>query len=199
MNKLIPLLLVVALLQSCNQGAKNNASTEQAIAPQEKPAPEKQSFFPVTSYFKGQLYDILHKGINPLKYRTINDHTDSAWLKIESLTKEVDEFLHPEIDSVNLINLFTEKKFMDQSIDALTFTYDPIGELPDSMTLRHWDVYVDPKSGNVRRVYMVKQVSENKTMQLTWQGDKWCKTVIIVNNPDGSSVVEKEEKISWDF
>ena len=46
---------------------------------------------------------------------------------------------------------------------------------------------------------MVKQVSENKTMQLTWQGDKWCKTVIIVNNPDGSSVVEKEEKISWDF
>jgi hypothetical protein len=199
MNKLISIVLILALLQSCNQGTKNDASTDQPVAPQEKPLPEKQSFFPVTSYFKGQIYDILHKGINPLKYRTINDHTDSAWLKIESLNKEVDEFLHPEIDSVNLINLFTEKKFMDQSIDALTFTYDPIGELPDSITLRHWDVYVDPKSGNIRRVYMVKQLPENKIMQLTWQGDKWCKKVIIVNNPDGSSVVEKEEKISWDF
>ena len=88
---------------------------------------------------------------------------------------------------------------MDQTIDALTFTYDPIGPLPDSMKLQHWDVYVEPATGKVKRIYMVKNLSESKTIQLTWQSDKWCKTTYITNKGDGSSFVEKVEKISWDY
>ena len=196
---LIHVAMVLVLLQSCNNSAKNKTPDPVKHVPLENQVAEKQRFFPVTTYIKGQLFEITQKGITPLKYSTINGHTDSVWLKTENFTQAFSEFLHPEIDSANLISLFTEKKFMDQTIDAFTFTYDPAGVLPDSMTLNHWDVYIDPASGKVRRIYMVKNIGENKTIQLTWQGDKWCKTIYIITNPDGTSTVEKEEKITWSF
>ncbi len=193
MKIIIGAALAIIALQSCKHSSEKN-NNEPAVQPV-----EKQSFFPVTEYIKGQLFEISKKGVNPLKYQTINDHTDSVWVKMEELPAAINEFLHPEIDSLNLTSLFTEKKFMDQSIDAITFTYDPIGILPDSMTLKHWDVYVDPATGRVRRIYMVKYIGETRVIQLTWQGDKWCKITTIINRPDGTSAIEKEEKITWDF
>ena len=124
---------------------------------------------------------------------------DSSWLKIEELTAAFDDFLHPKIDSISLSPWFKETKFMDQSINAFTFTYDPIATLPDSMALQHWDVYVDPATGKIRRIYMVKSAGEGRIKQLTWQGDRFCKIVDIVNKPGGTSAVEKEVKITWDF
>ena len=189
---LLPVLSIL-LLQSCSNSPKVK---EKEKAEQVK---EKEVFFPVSPYLRGQVADINQKGVNPLKYTTINNHTDSVWLKITDLNEAFKEFLHPEIDSVNLIGLFTEKKFMDQTIDAFTFTYDAVGKLPDTMTLNHWDVYVDPNTGKVRRIYMVKNIGINKTLQLTWQSNKWCKLTTIVELPNGISSVEKEEKITWDF
>ena len=189
---LLPVLSIV-LLQACTNPSKEKEK--------EKIAPEKETegFFPVSSYLKGQIVEIIQKGVNPLKYTTVNGHTDSIWLKTEELNEVFKEFLHPEIDSANLTTLFSEKKFMDRSIDAFTFTYDPIGKLPDSMTLSHWDVYVDPTTENVKRIYMLKNISPNKMLQLTWQSNKWCKLTTIADLPDGTSSVEKEEKITWDF
>lgn len=192
MKFLLPVLSIV-LLQACTNPSKEKEK--------EKIAPEKETegFFPVSSYLKGQIVEIIQKGVNPLKYTTVNGHTDSIWLKTEELNEVFKEFLHPEIDSANLTTLFSEKKFMDRSIDAFTFTYDAIGKLPDSMTLSHWDVYVDPSTENVKRIYMLKNISPNKTLQLTWQSNKWCKLITIVDLPNGISSVEKEEKITWDF
>lgn len=159
----------------------------------------KQKFFPVTAFIKGELYEIKNKGINPLKYTTVNNRTDSVWLKLEELDEAVKEFLHPEIDSVNLISLFTEKSFLDQSIDAFTFTYEATTALPDTMELRHWDVYINPASGKVRRIYLVKEINKTKTIQLTWVSKQWCKITTIVTDQNGNSSIEKEVKFTWDF
>ena len=193
MKTLIGLALALTLLQACNH------SSEKKIVESPKPTKDTASFFPVTSYILGQITEINNKGVNPLRYITIKGHRDSSFLKMEELPDAFSEFMHPVIDSVNLISLFTEKRFMDQTVDAFTFTYDPIGVLPDSMVLQHWDVYVEPKTGKLRRIYMVKNFGETKTRQLTWQGDKWCMIVDILNKPDGTSSVEKEVKITWDF
>lgn len=184
---------VLLLLQSCKNPSKSDAAKTQAKTT------EHQSFFPVTSYIRGQVSDMISRQLNPIKYVTINNHTDSSWLKIEELHVSFDDFLHPEIDSTNLISLFKESGFMDQTVDAYTFTYEPKAAVPDSLKLQHWDVYLDPNTQKVRRIYIVKNNGEGRIKQLTWQGDKWCKIVDIITKPDGTSAVEKEVKITWDF
>jgi hypothetical protein len=195
--RLYLLATVILFLNACN----NNP------APETKPqsnavdtTAEKPDFFPVTTFLKGQIFDIKHKGLAPLKYTTVNNITDSAFVKLEQLDSLLTEFLHPEIDSLNMVPFFTESKFLDQSVDAYTFTYDPKTTLPDSIPVKHWDVYVDPTTSKVNRVYILKKAGNNKTLQLTWQSNQWCKITTISSSPDGSSsTVEKEEKISWDY
>ena len=191
--KLYFLILSSALLCACG-----NNSSEIKPTPVSK-VEEESSFFPVTSYLKGQLYDIKAKGVTPIKYTTINNRTDSVMVKLDSLNILCKEFLQPEIDSTNLINFFTESKFLDQTVDAFTFTYDAKKNIPDSIQLIHWDVYVEPETSKVRRVYITKKGDSNKILQLTWQSNQWFKIVTIISNKDGTSTVEKEEKISWDY
>jgi len=188
----------IALILALNACSNNNT---EKITPQNTTAAaeEKPNFIRVTSFIKGQLVAIREKLLTPIKYITINDHTDSSFLKFEDLDNELKEFVQPVIDSANLSPLFKETKFLDQTINSITFTYDPKGILPDSMPLRHWDVYVDPETGNITRVYIVKKTNSNKTLQLTWETGKSCKTTTLINNADGSLSVEKEEKISWDY
>ena len=185
--------VVIILFSACN------TATKKKIIATENKGEEKSNFFPVTSYLKGQVHEIKEKGLTPIKYTTINNHTDSVLIKFETLDELVKEFLQPEIDTANLISFFTETKFLDQTIDAFTFTYEPKPQMPDSLTLQQWDVYIDPTTSKVKRVYIIKKNSENKTLQLTWQSNLWCKTTTIINNADGISVIEKEEKISWAY
>ncbi|MEJ7627355.1 MAG: hypothetical protein WKF35_10865 [Ferruginibacter sp.] len=189
----ILVLLFSVFLFSCkrnkvNEPLLNNAVTEST----------KESFFPVSNYIKGQLIEIKNGGINPVKYITVNDHTDSSWIKMEELSKETAPFLEDNIDTANLVSFFSEKKFLDQTLNAYTFTYDPIGKLPDNISLRHWDVYVDPVSNRVKRIYIIKSKGDHTT-QLTWQSDEWCKIVFIVTDKNGKSSVEKDVLIKWDF
>ena len=53
-------------------------------------------------------------------------------------------------------------------------------------------------TSKVKRIYLIKKTSDNKTLQLTWQSNQWCKITTIVNDAAGSKV-EKEEKITWDY
>ncbi len=188
MKSIFPVAAFILILLSCNNA--NETKTEPV---------EKQKFFPVTSFLKGEIYNIKKGGVNPLKYTTVNNHTDSVWLKIEEIEDAVKEFLHPEIDTANLTTFFTEKRFLDQTINAVTFTYEASAPLPDSMKLTHWDVYIDPEANTVKRIYLVKQISNSTLLQLTWIANKWCKITTIVTDENGVSTVEKEEKIIWDF
>jgi hypothetical protein len=71
--------------------------------------------------------------------------------------------------------------------------------LHDSVVLKHWDVYIDPETNKVKRVYLVKKINKNTSLQLTWQSNEWFKTTTITSGTDGIEKVEKEEKISWDY
>lgn len=192
MKLIFPIVAIALFFGSCNSPVKSNMDAA------EKAALKEQRFFPVTAYFKGEINNIKKSGVNPLKYTTVGGRTDSVWLKIEEIDTAVAEFLSPEIDSLNLISLFSEKGFLDQSINAFTLTYDPVVPLPDSLSLRHWDVYIEPDVNTVKRVYMVKQTG-NKTLQLTWVNNQWCKIVHIITDAKGNSSVEKEIKLFWDF
>jgi hypothetical protein len=187
--------LVVALVYifSCTSPQKN----KQVSNPVNTDTLDKQRFFPVTNYFKGQLFEMQQAGLNPIMYTMTGDKKDSVWVKIEGIDSIFAPFLSPVIDSVNLIQLFVERKFLDQSIDAITLTYDPVKKLPDSLDLSNWTVYIDPKSGNVKKVFMIKNKAD-KTLQLTWNNNTNCKMVYLTA-ADGKFTVDKEVLISWDY
>ena len=160
----------------------------------------KNNFFPVTQYLLGQLKELDSLPVTPLKITSINGKTDSMWLKRKEIRSFAQPFLTPVIDSAGWNKYFTEKSFLDQTINAFTFSYDPIKQLPDSIELKRWDIYVDPATNMVKRLYIVKQLNTMppQTVQLTWKQGHYCKITTITEKP-GLSPQIKEEQLIWNF
>lgn len=191
MKKILLFLAMPVLFFSCNDDPK---ATADALGQVEAP-----DFFPVTSYIKGQIAEIKSAGINPLKIVTANNKIDSAWLKVETMDSAFAEFLSPEIDSANMAEWFKESKFLDRTLNTYTFTYEPVKELPATITLRRWDVYVNPETGRVARIYIEKSGKDKQDIQLNWQSNGSSKVVYISTDASGKPVIEKEELIKWNF
>ena len=196
MQKLFKVIYLVPLFFLC---ACHNKETKQDQSVNN--TEEAQSFFPVTEFLLGQLKEIDSLPVTPLKIIIESDKRDSIWLKKSDIRTFAIPFLRPVIDSISLQNFFVEKSFMDQTINSITLSYDPIKKLPDSMKLNHWDVYIDPQKGTVQRVYMVEEEIINGatvTTQLTWKVNKWCSIRTIEQQPKIAPRV-KEEIMKWDF
>lgn len=164
-------------------------------------SPEKQSILPVTSFLKGQLLEIDSLPVTPLRIVTSNGKSDSTWLKRNDIRINAAPFLTPQIDSVTMHSLFSEKSFFDQTINEYTFSYDPKVKLPDSLHISHWDVYMDPQTNSITRVYMVKEKKENSinyTTQLTWVVNKWY-SIRTIKEEEGKEPKINEVKMIWDF
>jgi len=197
MSKLCFIISLVVYLSAC---ATKTERVQPSLAVEHSNS--QDSFFPVTSYIKGQLLLIDSLPITPLQIVSIKGKTDSIWRTKEILKQFLAPFSTTEISETNLTKYFKETRFNDQTINAITFTYDPRVKLPDSISLRHWDVYVDPENGVVSKIYMVRQLKEKGqsiTQQLTWQAGKLAKISTILNKPDGSLELLKEEQFIWNF
>jgi hypothetical protein len=199
MKKYSLLLLPVLFLFSCSQNNKTNttANASDTVATE-----EKNTFFPVTAFLKGQLFLLDSLPVTILEITTINNKQDSAWLSAAVVKPKLAPFILDSIDEKNMLPYFKESKFNDQSTEAITLMYDPKKVLPDSIAIRRWDVYIDPDKGTIRRVYMVKQLIENNNpviQQLTWQTGKWAKIVTISNDKGTTSPTVKEIKWTWDL
>lgn len=195
MKKIAFYIICIFCINSCKNNNADAAASSEIKSGEEK----STNFFPVTTFIKGQISEIKKNSANPLKITTTGGHTDSAWLKMEDLQTELAPFLQSLIDTANLTAMFSEKKFLDQTLDAYTFTYDPLNILPDSFNLLRWDVYVSPTEGKVTRIYMLKKVDSATQQQLTWQSGKWSKIVTLKTTLAGNTVVEKEQMIIWNF
>ena len=196
MQKLFLFLLsgFFLIFSSCDSKNRSNEHAENIKA-------DNVSIFPVISFLKGQLRIIDSLPTTPLKLVISHGKTDSIWLKRDEVRSDAAPFLTPQIDSVSMSSFFSEKSFLDQTINAFTFSYDPKAVLPDSLHLTHWDVYINPQTGEIQRVYLVKEtVEDNKniTTQLTWVTDGWYSIRTITQKP-GTEPDIKEEKMIWNF
>ena len=192
------LFVAMLFMTGCNSEKKTKSNIRPSLPSSVTNTDTVTNFFPVTTYLKGEIYEIKNKGITPLKKTTINEITDSSWVKVGDLEKEFAPFLNPVIDSANLKNSFIEKKFLDQTLNAFTFTYDPINENTTTFVFKHWDVYVDPDNNKVKRIYLTKKIAADTELRLTWQSGKWCK-IVTLKTTAGKTNILKEEKISWSF
>ena len=188
----------VIFFAACNTNKKSRVDTPTINNPQVTIGDTVSNFFPVTSYLKGEIFSIKNGGITPVKKTTVAKITDSIWVKEADFQTTFAAFLSPVIDTSNLKKTYTEKRFLDQTLNAFTFTYDPLNGEDNGFTFKHWDVYVDPETNKVRRIYLTKKIDVNTELLLTWQSGKWCK-IITVKNIEGKTTIIKEEKISWSY
>jgi len=195
MKKLVVYLFITSILASCGTSKKQDppgvVSTDTV----------QQTFFPVTSFLKGQLMLLDSVKVTPLKITVEKGKTDSAWIKMAELKTQLNDFVAFDINETNMLPFFTESKFNDESTEAITFTYTPKGTLPQSISVRHWDIYVTPETGNVKRVYIVRNLvkdGNNYQQQLTWQTDKQARITTILEKP-GSSEIVKDTRLIWGF
>ncbi|MEO7801056.1 MAG: hypothetical protein ABIR81_03610 [Ginsengibacter sp.] len=192
MQKTIFLLLALSVIFSCSD--KESASKSVFVD-------TSRSFFPVTEYILGQIHELYSTPVTPLKITTYKGNTDSIWMKPEQTKTFVQNFITPVIDSAKLHNMFKEKSFLDQSINAFTLTYDPIKKLADTFALRGWNIYIDADANKVKRIYIEKNFTQEDasySQKLTWRSDHYCK-IITVNKNDTSSQDIKEEQLIWNF
>lgn len=199
MKKAILCALLMYFITGCNNKTEQ---TETVAEPKPAADTSRVTFFPVTSFLKGQLLVLDSLPVTILQVKTVGKKTDSSWIKKENVRGILQPFISQEINADNLTGLFKQSKFNDQTVEAITFTYDPVAALPDSIHIRHWDVYIQPETGKVKKVYLLKHVEQNGknyTQQLTWQTDQWAKIVTILNKPGGESEVENETKLVWNF
>ncbi|MEO6329057.1 MAG: hypothetical protein ABIO55_09000 [Ginsengibacter sp.] len=162
---------------------------------------QKNDFFPVTQYLQGQLREMDSLPITPLKITTLNGISDSVWLKKKDIRLFALPFLVPVIDSAQMHNYFSEKSFLDQTINAFTFSFDPLNQLPDSMEIKRWDIYIDPGNSKVKRIFIVKQLNKFKTpqiIQLIWKSGYYCQITTITEKNDTPPEI-KQEKLIWNF
>lgn len=198
-SRFLSALLFAGLLWcSCSEPGANSPQ------PTQKDTADNATFFPVTKYLRGQLREMDSLPVTPLKIVTYDGKVDSTWMKKEDLRPFAEPFLHPEIDTANLKGLFAEKSFLDQTINAFTFSYEPIASLPDSFQLKRWDVYIDAQKNTIKRIYLVKEIpartdpSANTILQLTWKSNQWCK-ITTITTLRGKKPDIKEEMMKWDF
>jgi hypothetical protein len=196
MKKLFTTAAIVYLFYGCSNNNKQPATAPATIQKDTSTV----SFFPVTAFLKGQETELDSMQITFLHIVTMNGKTDSVWEKKERTRTFLKPFFAEEITETNLIALFKSTKFNDQTLNAVTFTYDPVKPLPDSLSLRHWDLYIDPETGKVIKLYIVREIDKGGiTLQLTWQTGKWAKIVTLTNDPGGNTKLVREDKLIWKF
>lgn len=186
------LFLCFIIFISCHQ--ESNTAVENTALTDEDTSAEAPSFFPLGNFIKGQIVDIKNSGINPIKISTVNNHPDTSWINVESFEKVFGEFYTPFIDSSSLQQFFKENKFFDQTLNAITLTYSSIGKVPDNIPWKYWNIYIEPETNKITRIFMVKALDSNKTRQLTWIPGVSAKAVTI--SPNGA---EDEINIKWSY
>lgn len=189
------------ILSGCNnqERNKNEYDSENPFANMDSIS-ETHSFFPVSNFIKGQVFDISNAGINPILYSSKNSIVDSVWLKQNEIEKAFEEYFSPFIDSSEYALFFSERKFLDESIGAITLSYDSNENTPDSIKWKHWDIYIDPETNLIKRIYLVKKINNTKTRQLTWIPGMSCRAITINEDiVNHQSVVEDEKIIKWNY
>ena len=181
----------------------HNSETNKVLTPDKNISEQKKdSFFPVTSFLKGQIAQLIKLPVTPLHTITINNKIDSIWIKREQLAKLLVTFINTNISETNMTPYFKETSFNDLTVNAVTLTYDPKKPLPDSIPLTHWDVYIDPENGKIQKIYMVKQHKDKAdivTEQLTWQTDRSATITTLIYKKGNKMELLKVEKFIWNF
>jgi hypothetical protein len=182
------ILIFVCLISSCSEKKSEKIITDKTE--------DDASFFPIGNYLLGDIESIKHQGISPKYIHVKNGISDSTFLQLQKIDSCLSDFLTPMIDSVSLGSMVKETKFFDETIESFTLSYDVKNEHISKTPWRKWDVYVNPETQKVDRLFLVKNISDSTFSQLTWIPNSFAKIVLINNK---SSAIVEEKTFNWNY
>lgn len=195
MKALIGIFIASLVFFSCQRNAgENNAETnafENLDTTKENP-----TFFPVSAYIKGELESMKKSQIKIKRIQNINNKKDSSLLDASKWDSELNSIFSVEIDSIKLSNYFTETKFFDQDLKAITLTYESKSVIPDSIPWNNWNVYIDPETSEVKSIYLVKNSGLQERTQITWVPKKSC-TLVVIHENNSNQVNKTSETVYY--
>lgn len=178
--RLVPILCLLLLVAACNQKSDQNVDTSNVWNDLPDTTTEAPSFFPVSNYILGQMNDMKSDGISLKKITSKTTSSDTSSASLQELMDSLKMLIQHPIDSTKLGAFFKERKFNDQSIGSITLSYERLPEASDSIPWKNWDVYLDPETGEVKRIFLVYQVDVGTKQQITWNPQRrTCRFVVI--------------------
>ena len=202
----IPFQLLMSMFVLCigmNLGCSDNTEQEPDAEKHQpwgnKNAEAEESFFPVTAFLNGEIREMWELGSKvsltipkkgKLKQQLLSDDTLS-W------KESFKDFFSPTIDSNRLAGTYRLSKFMDETIHAITLSYErktPIIAFPE---WNNWNVYIEPETGMVKKLFLVKKIDSTHLQQLTWKHGKNCLIRDFNLDSTGNLVLYKEQEYIW--
>lgn len=173
-NLLLILLLCTFLLFSCKSTLKADE--------------EDKQFFPALSYIKSQIAQVDTSVYKIIKVVTIDNISDTSFVKREDFKKEANDFLSlPDIASADVKDDYTETKSYDPDLKQVSLIYMPKNEGALSME----QVLITPdNAGDKVSSFYFKVNSNDSQKALFWYVDKRFKIITISSQPEKKQTVE---------
>jgi hypothetical protein len=191
------LCLLLVLVAACDQKSEPAGQSSDVWKDLPDTTTEAPSFFPVSSYILGQLNDLESTGVSLKKIILKNASADTSSASLQELIDSLKILVVHPIDSIKLGSFFKERKFNDQTIGSITLSYDRLPEATDSIPWKNWDVYLDPETGEIKRVFLVHQIDVWTKRQITWVPGRSCRFVIIQEKLDCNKPEVRQVTYQW--
>jgi hypothetical protein len=187
--------ILIFFLAACKENNPASSAESKDTADSTKTA---KVYFPVLDFLKGEIRDVDSFASGIRKYTTINNKTDSGFIKPASFKAIAGEFLGDDLKKENFEKNYKESSFFDQTTQSYTFTYSTENR---DLAVQRVDVLVNPGEGfdKVKSVYLEKH-SENKDSsvlkKMYWKAGEsfMINSQIIIGSSDP---VMKQEKVVW--
>lgn len=188
--------LVYAALISFLSACGSNASRNNVITVPPTSEADTTAFFPVREFLLGQVSEIKASPVNPMFIRKAGEQSDTTWLQHQSLDSAFSPFLFPNGDAKVLQTRYTQARFYDQSLPAVTLTYDLKAGQPALDGVRAWTIYINPKTEAVDRIFILRDGKGQSTEQITWLTGKYARMVTIASTGTQNT---REDIVQWDL
>jgi len=159
---------------------------------EEQTAEDESSFFPIKSYIQSQVAHIDTSIYNIRKITTINNQSDTTFIKREEFRALAKDFLDiPDISQRKWRDDYNETKIFDETLNSAILTYTP-KDLEDA-EIRRQEVIIHPDAAEgeqVKTIFIEQSIEKGtSTIQkkMLWQVDKWFRIVTItqkLNEPE---------------
>jgi hypothetical protein len=189
-------LICWMMITSCDQSSKSDETVMDAFENLDT-SKISPTFFPVQSFILGEVEMLKKENKKIIRVDKPKGIADSINVPFTEWENDMKMLFSPVLDSNSLSSYFVENKFLDQSIDAITLTYEPNQSKPDSMPWKNFYVYINPGTQQINRIYLVKKNGAHTIDQITWVPGKFCKRVTLNEDPNCKLNKTEEQMFIW--